>query len=520
MTLITLTVCLLAFSKAIASNKYILDLHFTIPGDKSSVKLALPSGAKLSFLSAVNPTLIPLYLAAGPVLNVATGNVQTEKWLELFFREPANGLPETAELPPSWRENCQLQSDVGLLLQVQYRGQIEKSKTVRITEILVYAAAAAAEDIPAAGSLITPPRSSPSVHDDSTGKLSNLANLTLLALPLSSDLLYRPLASDPQCLEDSNQRGELNPTLSDDATNGGAPTLVEVTARFLPPICQGSNFGETSPSLKRKRVNSLFDDAAEKRKKANKKGGESVSQYMALPSNQLVHNHNLPIPAKASCTDLKKRVIHGLDISSRPKSSDGLPKLPSSRPRALRSLSLSSSNSQFEPDIIKPTQNESRRSNLSLVTTPGIEEEEEEEKSTIEKSNKDALSKILMAGMRLYGLQQRKKPKTTDSTSSSSSNTLPPIEASIGATHPIPTEPEDPDEFKLIYYQAFKGACFALRRHMHCAPIKQADLRDIVDRFLALFCNNPLDSLCMDVAGPPVVSNSVDQTLPLSWAKP
>ena len=61
------------------------------------------------------------------------------------------------------------------------------------------------------------------------------------------------------------------------------------------------------------------------------------------------------------------------------------------------------------------------------------------------------------------------------------------------------------EEYKLIYHQVFKGTCFAFRQHMAGLPLQTHTeaLRDSVDKFLTVFCYDPLK------AGKPVLADKL-----------
>ena len=90
-----------------------------------------------------------------------------------------------------------------------------------------------------------------------------------------------------------------------------------------------------------------------------------------------------------------------------------------------------------------------------------------------------------MAGMRLYGLQQRKrtsKSRAVSEVPSQTANLDPPLNSAL----------EDVDEYKLVYHQTFKGCCFALREHFAKSTVNQAVMREVADKLLAIFCSDPL----------------------------
>jgi hypothetical protein len=90
---------------------------------------------------------------------------------------------------------------------------------------------------------------------------------------------------------------------------------------------------------------------------------------------------------------------------------------------------------------------------LSQVATVPLQPEE----PTIETRNKEALSRVVMAAMRMHGLQQRKKNR------SRRGSAAPAVEAVSKLTEEAAAEEVAKDEeFKLIYHQTYKSAALAL----------------------------------------------------------
>ena len=79
------------------------------------------------------------------------------------------------------------------------------------------------------------------------------------------------------------------------------------------------------------------------------------------------------------------------------------------------------------------------------------------EEPTVESRNKEALSRVVMAGMRMYGLQQRRKTKSRRGSVALSHDCNDHISEEQAAQDAVKDE-----EYKLIYHQTFKGAILAL----------------------------------------------------------
>lgn len=108
----------------------------------------------------------------------------------------------------------------------------------------------------------------------------------------------------------------------------------------------------------------------------------------------------------------------------------------------------------------------------------------------MESKNKDLVSRMVMAGMRVHGLSQSKSRK--------------PRPGSVAPSQDVDTNDKDiemdrknDEEFKLIYHQAFKGTCFAFRLNIAIEDLQPFSeiMRDTVDQLLSIFCIDPLSSI-------------------------
>ena len=354
-------------------------------------------------------------------------------------------IGETSDKPEQpWWASPVGQSDRGILLKVEDKGA-EDLKHPLATEILLYAAVKTNKPV-----LPTPPTSSSPGPEDNNSFYrtpnSTTQSLKLYALPLSSDIL---------------ERAQKFTGLASPLPDGNSH------AYFLPD----STF-EEEPKSRRRKMSSLFDDATKQRRKAKGKGGESVAQAMAnidrpasqhgilQPSQNVVDTHNQKIPKDGvQRTALSRSTSVGsyqtLD-HSRPVSRSGA--LP-----GVKRSSLHRVESAYSP------RETSIASDMDNITT---------------EQNKLALSKVIMAGMRLHGLQQRKKPSKDVSKGGPSRRA-----STVGV---IAIDEDGEDEYKLVYHQTFKAATFAFRDHLSIRIISQDAMRDIVDRLLDVFCTNPI----------------------------
>lgn len=318
-----------------------------------------------------------------------------------------------------------------------------------------------------------------------------LPELHVHALPLSSDLLYQNTAAS-----------HLPPSPAASSTHPPR----EVEAQFLPPV-PNSQIAPKSPKRKR----DLFEEATIAKRKAKGKGGGAVAAAAARATEgprPYAHRKSISIDSTSSPFP-----------DSRPSSAHGPLPRPSSR-QLSRSPSISSDTRPLSRK--DAAEAHGRRSNLSRVDTISLQPEE----PTTESRNKEALSKVVMAAMRMHGLQQRKKIKSRRASMAPGLEESQPTAGEFTAD-----DAEKDEEFKLIYHQTYKGAVLALvrstmmsqlcplliviqRKHMTVKPLHaQPDrMRDLVEQFLALFLNDPLaQPIPLDDAVNPVATPGIKQ---------
>lgn len=332
----------------------------------------------------------------------------------------------------------------------------------RVTEILFYGTIAIAPPIEG---LPTPPSS----QDIPNAQLGLLPELHVHAIPLSSDLLHHRTA----------------PSILPPLPKVGISNESEIDAQFLPSL-RDSQTAPKSPKRKR----DLFEEATIAKRKAKSKGGESIAAAAARATeSQRPYAHR-----KSISTDSKALSFP----DPQPQSGQGASSFSSSR-HLSRSPSITSDIRPLSrKDTVEP---HSRRSHLSQVDTITSEHKE----STTESRNKEALAKVVMAAMRMHGLQQRKKIKSRHA-----SMALGPEESQSVFDENAAEDAAKDEEFKLIYHQTYKGAALALvratvifrsiplltiaqRKHMTGKPLHtQPDrMRDLVEQFLVLFLTDP-----------------------------
>lgn len=403
--------------------------------------------AKLHYLSRVHVPSIPLYLAAGPCLEVSSENEATSRWLSegLLCQEHINGQDT---VPDPWWSSETAQSEYGMLLSVEY-GETGPRRGNNITELLLYAAVKG--DV---AELPTPfPSSSPAPSEESYRTLlhGDHLDVKVYALPLCSTIF------------DYVDKARLVGPTQEDLTTSRE-------AIFLPQNSDPSHLRQEAHQ-KRPSISSLFEDAKQKRRKLKGRGGESISKAMA-EIDRPVTRHSLP---------------SSLDQGQ----SENTPMLPTKK-TVKQSLSRSSSMTSVpNPELPRPASRSGALTNCKRSSLHRVESAIStrnspmlcDEDGDYTQRNKAALTKVVMAGMRLHGFQQKKRLGK-----SSAMEDRPNTATSIGDATPFDAE----DDFKLLYHQTFKAAMFAFRRQFNAQAISQGIMRDIVDRILSLFCSDPL----------------------------
>lgn len=392
----------------------------------------LPNDTPLRFLSLVDVAQLPIQILLGQQYDVSTNDPKTQQYLERVL------LADLQE-HETWWHTSQPQSPLGVLVAVEHNDR-NGNGSPRITEILLVASKAHASlrQRPP-----TPPASSPFELGVST---NNEPTLHVMALAISSDLLLPANLPSPP----------LTPAHKDCET---------IPAIFLPQgLGQLNEIVHEPPTKKRKTAESSLDAAATRRIAARRGGGESVSAA-AAPKPDLSHrrtssNANTP-------------------IQTRPLSRS--PSLVASRPGSVRGAHPVES----KPSALNRVQ--------SLSGLPVQNAPETTAEANTELKNKDAIARVVMAGMRLYGLSQsNRKLRSKQQRSGSASPVLPPDDTATPAE--VEAERKQDEEYKTVYHQVYKGVCFAFRAHMQTMMLQGYTdaLREAADKLLAMYCSDPL----------------------------
>lgn len=447
-----------------------IDLWVDIHLDSSSTHAgaSLSQSPSLSFLAVIHTSDVPLYLAAGPALDVWTDDPHTEEVLTGLLLPSRDICAAANYAPKPWWLGPSQQSDLGVLVKVKGSQAKEAvAQAPQATEILLYAAVVGTHHIEG---LLTPPRSSSPVADAprrETQRNGSDTQLRLFALPLCSNV---------------TSAGDLtrHHEVQEQSVNPGR-------ACFLP---QGEFIAAPSQNTsksKRRKISNVFEDATKQRRKLKGRGGEAISRAMAdaLPTSALP-----PMPqtsqAYQSQEILPSKATHE-----------------SAQASEMRRRSLSRASSAGSIHNIEPSRPPSRRDSFIPGKRSGLNRVESvvsgpdspltlDSDNSLQDHNTKALSRIVMTGMRMYGLQQKKRVAKYDGQGTEENDN--PDSQSNSAQR-------DLDEYKLVYHQTYKGACFAFRNHFPNALVSPEQMREVVDRLLLLFCTDPLSTSSTDSQG-------------------
>ena len=407
-----------------------------------STPILISQNAKLQFLSLVEVARIPLYLAAGPSYIVSTTNEATTRWLtKALLDYEESDLDRVASRKPWWTYPG-MQSDKGVLLMVEAGNEEEHGIQNVVTEMLFFAAVAkSSPDLP------TSPASSPAfcAGDLNDALNQNGKSIKVFALPICSNVIG--LVKDSMKIWSPNSQD--------------SPSARQ--ACFLPYTDDPARITRLAPQ-KRQSISTLFEDATQKRRKLKGRGGESISQTMAgidrLPSQHgMREKQDAPQPQQ---NDVRRKSL-----------SQASSVTPVYGPEASRPPSRSGLLGNGKRSSLHRTESV----NL-LHNSPTLPDAN----GSYEQQNRAAMTKVLMAAMRLHGIQQKKRPQ---------SQSEPPNKVTSHTTkNNIATEVED--EYKLVYHQTFKAAMFTFRKHLNAYLISQETMRDVVDRLLVMFCTDPM----------------------------
>lgn len=392
--------------------------------------------SELSFLSLVDVASIPLYLAVGPSLDVCVHSEATQQWIvDSLFPTRDNEIdPDRSEGPRGLHASGQLER--GILLKVTDGACNGINVKPNITELLLYA------------TVSIPSSPGSSVFTSNTEATHTATAWKIHALPLSSQLLTQAARVESPLAPESN------------------------VAHFLMPFA-GDNTNIHKPPCKRREISSLFEDAAQQSKRLKRRGGDRVSKAMA-------NFDRIP-------TDT--RTVEQLKSANLTKdTSNPWPVVTGSLSRASSTVSTQSLELSRPPSRRETFVN-GKRSSLHRVESTSLPRETSsvlDYDMSIEQQNKSSLTRIVMAGMRVHGLQQRKKSNKLQASGE--------VPAADLESHIVATSTEEESEYKLVYHQTFKAASFTFRLRMATMLITQEAMRDAVDRLLALFCTDSYGS--------------------------
>lgn len=433
-----------------------IDIHFEDP--EESLLNGVGFEKQLHFLTLVELAAIPLYLLAKPHLDVWTEDEETEHWLtncllpNLNDQHDADG--SSAHITSPWWSRTAQQSDLGILLEVRNEEPVYEGPGDVVTEFLIYATVFESAD--SSSYLPSPPASSSPLRINGSDESNHEApaqKIRIRAVPLASNAHQGDHVNHSNILRDDHN-------------------LDNDEAYFLPPTPNTAPAVPNSPH-KRQRLLHLFEDATYQRKQLRRRGGEGISKAMAgldSPNLQSENSQGLKLEESNPQSQLYLNTQNKIR-EKRLSRSSSTPLISQIDPSWLDSMTLQNG-IEIQSSLLG---GESVGFSEQISTLPT-------DINSFEDQNKYALTRIIMAGMRIYGLQQRRKSAKLQTGS----------ELEADSTFIDQGITRGDDEYKMVYHQTLKSASFTFRNQMSKEIINQATIGDVVDQLLALFCTDPL----------------------------
>ncbi|KAI5849609.1 hypothetical protein DFP73DRAFT_583170 [Morchella snyderi] len=426
------------------------DLRLSTPSSATTPSSVLShltsslSSARLSALAIIDPTRIPLYLAAGPSLELTTTSPATAAYFRKLF---LSALPDADAL------NTTTQSRTALLVRIANDNDTTSAPAPGawgLTELAIYAAIThLPPPTTTTTAALTPPNSCPpsDAADATAATPPPTVLLTVHALPLSSrhafptHIAARPAKGEAEALFIApNPQEILNPSISQSARKRGAAVL---------------------------------DAAADPRKRA-KRGAH-------LP-------HPLPPLTLLGGAALNtRRVSVGAGV---------VVKREKERERE-RSLSPAVSRSFGSSGGRGMKRSES---SMTVRSAAAAVVGRKEVYGEVETRNRAELAKVVVAGMRACGLKDYRGG------AGGRGRSIAGVEADEeegerAREREREREKErEKEEYKQVYYHTVKAAAFALRNDIAAGTVGPDRMRGVVDRLLAVFCEPRTGQLMLEAA--------------------
>ncbi|PWW80473.1 hypothetical protein C7212DRAFT_342166 [Tuber magnatum] len=372
------------------------------------------SSSTLSLVSLIDPTRIPLFLAAGPSLELTTTSPITELYFRRLF---------LSKLPLSTSSSCAEQSRVALLVSVSNPSERTPGDW-QITELAIYGAISQppALELDAA----TPPHSSPPLEDQSSALTTTTATTTTTTTATSNPRTIVTVHALP--LSSNHAFPKFLPKIKQEKTF----TIREDAASFIAPNPQDII---NPPTSSRKRGADVIDSIVEKRKraKARQQSGPPPPPPLTLLGSRALNRIPSLEPRSAGIKNERSPSPTGLKL--RRSSSGGTPGV------ALGPLS----GFKREGPESRPSTAVKREGSdcFGLVV--------KREVGDVEGRNRDVLAKMVVARMKACGIRGYR-----------SKSVLPISAATVVPVLDENEEKREKEEYKNIYHHTVKAAIFAL----------------------------------------------------------
>ncbi|KAL7270893.1 hypothetical protein RUND412_006382 [Rhizina undulata] len=471
----------------------------TAPAPPSYILSHLTSSladTSLSLITLIDPSKIPLYLAAGPSLEVTTCSSKSEDYFRRIF---------LAGAPRGDSEGVTMeQSRIAVLVSVDRERLRKENSGVeifqdepatkndwKITELVIYGAIS--YRLPSTALITdgsqatarTPPKSSLEI-------LAPSISITVHALPLSSHHGFG--AAFPETKVES----PLTPS---------APVFSDPSAEayFIAPNPQEILNPSISQSAKKRRADAL-DAVVEKRKKIRvsasqpppltlfrRNSSTSIVNVKREPGVEISGNVSRRVSTGSATGGIMTKWERERDRSPsptrsrRPSVSVAVKGRRASQSQSQSQSTISRRNSIHERERESQSLSRPVSSSSSMTTTAKAlafgekdsgKEGLKEEVGEVEARNRELLAKIVLAGMKSSGIRDyRSRARSVK------------FEDGAGAEKEnLAVAEREKEEYKGLYHMTVRAAVFALRGVMNKQEVKTETMKSVVDRLLGVFC--------------------------------
>ena len=339
---------------------------------------------------------VPFHFIAGNALEVCTGSSEAEAWFKANLLQDlcSDGAPGSTS---DATFTAHQESPTGILLGIDgpdAAAALACQPGPQLTELLLYASTSPPSPSNTAGGIATPPRSSSPDPGDPSAETQPPLSPNALQQPLQVKIYAVPLSSHLSHHRPPNQSPPSPPFSS-------PSTSQTIEGHFLSP---------PSPSNPRKRakLETLFSGAATQSKRARRHGASKSQPTCARTTQAQAQTTERNLPKAPA---LRSQSPNSLPDSRSSSSSSGNPSVSHAHvgtPSTTNTTATGNPNKPQPPSTLHhfasvENQNQNQ-SPAPTITPPSSDLSSAPAPPDAHAQNKTLLSRLVLAGMRMYGL--------------------------------------------------------------------------------------------------------------------